>query len=460
MNSVFIFSGTTEGREISHFLCENKIKNTVFVATQYGEVVMPKEEYANISTGRLSPEEMEELFKSEQPELIIDATHPYATEVTENIKAAANLAGMGEKYIRVSRNLAADGAYERTVTVSSADEAIECLKKTSGNILLTTGVKELGTFVGEDALRERVYARILPGKESLSKAFELPILPRQIIAMEGPFSVEMNVALIKQFDIKVLVTKNGGAKGGFSEKIEACKICGIDAVVIDLATADEGLSYEDTVEFIKRRFNITVREVSVIGTGMGTSDSITVEAINTINEADVLIGAKRMVEYGRSVNPHADSYVLYKKDEIKDQAEKIWAENPDAKIAVLVSGDTGFFSLAQGITEVFENVRLLPGISSFSYLAAKCAVFYNDAQIISFHGKETSDDELKLVCEKAFCIFSGKEDLSRCIKMNPGYMVYAGYNLGQESEKLMTMDDVAPEDLEEGLYTACFIRKV
>ncbi len=451
MNSVFVFSGTTEGREISHFLCENKIKNSVFVATEYGEAVMPDEEYATVHIGRLDVDDMARLFSDEQPELIIDATHPYATEVTKNIRTAADLAKMSERYLRVSRNLSGEFGYEKVAKVASTEKAIDFLKAhTKGNVLLTTGVKELGSFVEDEALRSRVYARILPGKESLTKAFELDVMPRQIIAMEGPFSVEMNVALIKQFDIKVLVTKNGGAKGGFKEKLKACQICDIEAVVIEPDGQDDGLSFDNAIEFIKNRFNLHNTRVTVVGTGMGTMDSITVESLETIKAADVLIGAKRMVDFGKSYNPKARTYIEYKKEEIK----KI-IDTECGKIAILVSGDTGFFSLAQGMTEVCEEVKLLPGVSAISYLAAKAKVSYSNARILSFHGNDVSDTELRLSDDKVFCIFSGKEDLARCIGMNKDYKAYIGYNLGQETEKLLTEADSIELD---GLYTACFTR--
>ena len=112
----------------------------------------------------------------------------------------------------------------KTITiVKSTEEAVSYLKSASGNILLTTGVKTLEKYVCEAKLKDRVIARILPSKESMDIAYSLDISPRNIVALEGPFSKEFNKELIRKYDIKVLVTKNSGERGGFNEKLEAAK---------------------------------------------------------------------------------------------------------------------------------------------------------------------------------------------------------------------------------------------
>jgi precorrin-6x reductase len=120
------------------------------------------------------------------------------------------------------------------VYVSDFQDAAEVIaKKNFMRILLTTGSKSLHEFKG--ICNREIFARILPSADSIEKCIAAGIARKQIIAMEGPFSLELNIALINQFKIQCLVTKNSGRAGGFMEKIEACQKTGITAIVVEPA---------------------------------------------------------------------------------------------------------------------------------------------------------------------------------------------------------------------------------
>ena len=87
MFKICVFAGTTEGRELVEFLSSQPIRVTACVATEYGETLLSPAVNLTISAKRLTAEEMEALFAAEQFDLVIDATHPYASVVTENICA-------------------------------------------------------------------------------------------------------------------------------------------------------------------------------------------------------------------------------------------------------------------------------------------------------------------------------------------------------------------------------------
>ena len=88
MYNICVFAGTTEGREVVEFLADQPAHITACVATEYGELMLPEKENITVSVKRLDEEEMACLFQEQAFDLVIDATHPYAYEVTENIKAA------------------------------------------------------------------------------------------------------------------------------------------------------------------------------------------------------------------------------------------------------------------------------------------------------------------------------------------------------------------------------------
>jgi precorrin-6x reductase len=216
----------------------------VSVATDYGAQLL-KGLSVQVLRGRLNREEMAALMA--EFDAVIDATHPYAAEVSENIAAAA--AQLGLPVHRLLRS--DDGGRGDWLEVPDAVQAARRLAFLPGNILLTTGTKDLTAYTALVDYRERVWVRILPSQESLRQALELGYPPRHIIAMHGPFSEELNLALLRQLDIRVLVTKRSGSAGGFPEKVRAARQAGAALLVISRPTQEQG----ETLEEILRRFS-------------------------------------------------------------------------------------------------------------------------------------------------------------------------------------------------------------
>ena len=232
---IVIFSGPTEGRALSRLLAEQGAEVTVCVATEYGREEQGAMAGVTVLAGRKTPEEMADILR--ESDLCVDATHPYAVAVTENIRRACSQAG-----VPCRRLLRGASETAGVTAVGSAAEAAALLAGREGNILLTTGSKELGAFSALPS--ERLYPRVLPNHESLSACEGAGIPHRNILAMQGPFSTELNEALIRQFHIAYLVTKDGGKAGGFEEKLRAAKNTGIELVLIR-RPEETGESFEE-----------------------------------------------------------------------------------------------------------------------------------------------------------------------------------------------------------------------
>lgn len=239
---IVVFSGTTEGRLISRTLADAGAQVLVCVATEYGEIDQGQYPGVKVLAGRLDVEEMTRLLL--EKDLCIDATHPYAVQVTQNIRTAAHQANVPYKRLKRPASVLPDDC----ISVETAQEAAKALGQTEGNILLTTGAKELAAFSALGA--QRLFARVLPLESSLSACKAAGITPAHIIAMQGPFGVELNKALLHQFSIRWMVTKDGGAPGGFEEKLEAARACQAKMIVIR-RPADEGEPYEAVLNFCK-----------------------------------------------------------------------------------------------------------------------------------------------------------------------------------------------------------------
>ncbi len=239
---VVIFSGTTEGRELSAQTASMGAETVVCVATEYGRMIQEHIPNTQTLSGRMDACEMAQVLHG--ADLCIDATHPYAKEASRNIRMAAQQAEVPCHRLLRRESTLPSGC----IVVDCAEQAACVLQETQGNILLTTGAKELGAFSALE--RQRLYPRILPVQESLAACEAMKIPRGNLIAMQGPFSYELNSALIQQFSIRWLVTKDGGAAGGFEEKVRAAEKNGVQMVVIRRPKED-GESYETILEMCK-----------------------------------------------------------------------------------------------------------------------------------------------------------------------------------------------------------------
>lgn len=122
--------------------------------------------------------------------MVVDATHPYATEVTENIVKACTLSNA--RYIRLLREKA---DIKKGFIAEDPLKVVKLVNRSRGNVLLTTGSKDLPAYTGIYNFKERVYARILPDKNNINWAVNMGYAKDHIIAEEGPFSYERNVEM-------------------------------------------------------------------------------------------------------------------------------------------------------------------------------------------------------------------------------------------------------------------------
>lgn len=446
MTGCIVFSGTTEGRILSDALSAHGIKHIVCVAGTYGEDMMEDDPARTVHVGRMDEGQMKEFFSSNkitEEGIIIDATHPYASEVTANIKSACEELNL--KYVRVVRS-GDESAAEGFPKYANAADCAKELNKTDSNILLTTGSKELGTYaenVSKEVL-DRTYVRVLPSIESLELCEKAGIEKSHIIAMHGPFSAEMNEALIRQYSIKHLVTKESGASGGFEEKILAARNEGITAHIIERPSKEEGVSVEAALSMMLADMDPKMN-ITIAGLGMGSEGNLTLDAHMAIKDSDVIFGAERLI-----AGFDKKKYPLYL---AKDIIPVLESEKP-LRPVILYSGDVSFYSGTRKMIAALKdwrediNIRVLPGISSISYLASKIGTSYDDAKLFSLHGHDSDEDLAKLIDlikynSKVFTLLSGAKDIHKIaeamIASGITGSITAGNNLSYDDESVITM---------------------
>ncbi len=466
MCKVIIFGGTTEGRLLAEFMDRSKVGAHVCVATQYGGTLIPEGECLTFSDKRLDEQQMEALIAEKKPEIVIDATHPFAVDVTENIKKACKEQNV--QYVRLLRSEDAggkknDGEESCCIFVDNIKEAVEVLSKTEGRILVTTGSKELAEFTALENFKERLIARVLSTVESVEHCRKLGIEGKNLICMQGPFSREINRAMIKQFDCKYMVTKASGTTGGFEDKIQAALDCGCIPVVIGRPSGEEGLDFAECKKLLTEKFDIkTVQQIGLVGIGMGSHDTLTEEAKRCLTEAELIIGAKRIAE---AVNIKGQNTIFeYNSERI---AEYIEHHRELEKIAVVFSGDIGFYSGAKKLITLLREkdykISVFPGISSVSYFMGRIGLSWDDAVITSNHGITNSLIPLIRDNEKVFSILGRPDDVrnlaGKLIEYGLGEVkLYVGENLSYSDEKIFKANPSELTDYEN--YSLCVIAAV
>ncbi len=460
MSKLLIFAGTTEGRELAEYLQRQELACTVCVATEYGESLLEEEGTIHrVQKGRLNQAEMEALFAAEKITHVVDATHPYAAVVTDNIRRAC--AKTDAAYIRLLRaSSAEEPAYRDYISVDSIDAAIDFLKDKEGIVFAATGSKELAKYTALPHYEKRVVARILSTSESMNLAASAGFMGKNLICMQGPFSEELNTAMLRACHASWMVTKESGRTGGFPEKVRAAKAAGVRLIVVGRPSGQEGLSPEQVRRRLSEIFPLArKRRIALVGIGMGTAAGMTREAWEVCAQADVLIGARRMLKAAESLNKPV--FAAYRSEEIRAFADS----HPEyEKFAVLLSGDVGFYSGAKKLEEVFagEKISVCSGISSVVYLCGQLHTSWEDVKLISLHGR--SQNLIAAVREnrKVFALVGKEESLHSMCRELLAYglgdtLVHVGCELSYPEEKILSGSPEQLKDCRAGDLTAVLI---
>ena len=179
---ILLFGGTAEGHTLARRLAEAGHLVTCCVATDYGRDVLEPQPNLTVHMGRMSPDAMAGEM-ADGYDCVVDATHPYAAQVSVSIRTAAQRAGVPCQRLVRPREEAED-----VLWADSPAHAAEVLAELPGNVLLTTGSKDLATFAQVPGFAERIWVRVLPSLDSLRSALDLGYPAAHIICMQGPFS--------------------------------------------------------------------------------------------------------------------------------------------------------------------------------------------------------------------------------------------------------------------------------
>ena len=408
---ILIFGGTTEGRTVAERLLAEGLPCTVCVATQYGEEVLHPHPLMNVHTGRMDRVAMTQMMLEGHFSCVIDATHPHAQLVSQEIRAACEQTGL--PYLRLQRENADSESPESSdkraaddksgnqscIYVTDVEEAGSFLSSVPGRILVTTGSKELARFTRALGDPSRITARVLPSPESLQACAGAGLTGKQIFAMQGPFGTDMNCALIRHAQASWLLTK---VRTPSTENESRGTVLPDSSELKEKSPQREaasGTGLEDTIAKALQYAasgNQGKRKLSLVGVGVGAQEAGTQQAQEAIASAQVLFGAKSVLEnLTKTWQPAAGKKIIanYDSGKILDYLQE---HSEIRNAAVAYSGDSGFYSGAASMlaklktAEAFKenfDVKVICGISSVSWFAARAGIPWQDWKILSSHGR-------------------------------------------------------------------------
>ncbi len=251
---IFVAAGTQDGRELAGFLLERGYSVIASVVSRYGQQLLEAYKGIHINDRPLNAEELRLYLEEHGVDLLIDASHPYAANVSRNAMEACH--GLGIPYLRYER-AGTPLSYDRIFRVESYEEAAEKAAELGRNIFLTTGSRNLKIFKESSVLKDcRIIARVLPVPEVISEMAHMGFLPQDIVALQGPFSEKLNEELFRQYGADVIVTKNSGQIGGTDTKFLAAEALGLPVVLIErpqIFYDNVAGTFEEVLAFVRKQ---------------------------------------------------------------------------------------------------------------------------------------------------------------------------------------------------------------
>ncbi|HBV96755.1 MAG: hypothetical protein JL50_15755 [Peptococcaceae bacterium BICA1-7] len=235
---ILVIGGTSDSRAIAAELVNRGAPVLVSTATGHG-AGLAAGSGIEVVQGRLDREQLRELLDKKSIKALVDSSHPYAELVSQNAAAACEESGI--PYIRYSRPREDIPPSPLIETVDSYEEAAARACAAGNTIIAATGSKTAGIFTkGALGSGKRIIFRVIPDPGIIEMLISLGVAPNDIVAMQGPFSEEMNIALIRHCRADVMVTKESGSAGGFLEKARAAEKTGVLLIVVKRPPEPEG----------------------------------------------------------------------------------------------------------------------------------------------------------------------------------------------------------------------------
>lgn len=248
--------GTSDGRRLLKEI--NKFTDNILLstATTYGGELLKEFKYRYLNTTPLNKEELKELLKKKEVTVLVDLSHPYAIEISKNAMECCD--DLNIEYIRYERNTVIDGYRDNKNVrfIKGLKELNTALGENKGNILNTMGSNKIKELLDLN-LPNRIIHRVLPTKAVIEKCINFNIDIGDIIAIKGPIGYDLNLSFLKSYDIKAMILKDSGEKGGTEEKLKSALDLNIECYVLEreyINYKNKFTNEEDILKYLRDKF--------------------------------------------------------------------------------------------------------------------------------------------------------------------------------------------------------------
>lgn len=226
---ILVLAGTLEGRQTASLLQNSGFSVTATTVTDYGAELLRHQGVEQVLAGALDELSLEHCLRQGY-RLLVDATHPFAAQASQTAMNAANAVGIS--YLRLERTAGELPEHSLVYGERDLEHSIERALSLGKVVFSTLGSRSLWELQKAACAKgARLIARVLPDAAVLSECLKLGLSPAQIIALQGPCSQGLNVAMYRQYGAEVVLTKDSGSTGGLQEKVAAALEVGIPIVV-------------------------------------------------------------------------------------------------------------------------------------------------------------------------------------------------------------------------------------
>lgn len=214
MERVLIFGITKEARDTAAILRRRGRQIVFSVVSEYAKSQLPLGTICHV--GRLNSEAMLPFIREINPHRVVDATHPYAMQASQNIRQCCNTLNIA--YERVHFKDIVNAWRDAVEWVDTWEKLIAAIQREKGNMLLSIGSNPIPPIPSEiDATR--LFPRVNPTPDAVSACLAAGFLQRNIIALEGPFSKQLTEALFEAKNVTSVVMQDATGKSYLQEVV-------------------------------------------------------------------------------------------------------------------------------------------------------------------------------------------------------------------------------------------------
>jgi len=251
---LWLIGGTSESVQLAQAIASLGLPCIVSVTTATAQALYLQTPSLQVWVGRMDTSKIERFLQEQQIVAILDASHPYAVEISQQAYAIASVRQI--PYLRFER-LALDTQTENTqiIVLDSFETLLAGNYLHQQRVLLTVGSKVLPLFRNWQQL-STLYARIIPAVNSLEVAISAGFSSERIIAVRPPISPELEKALWRQWNISLVITKASGVAGGEDIKRTVAAQLSIPLIIISRPAVDypqQTSDLSEALEFCQRQ---------------------------------------------------------------------------------------------------------------------------------------------------------------------------------------------------------------